>query len=161
MVSRNTLTARELAQMWQQDAYTTSGRYWRISCPAPEHPGDGSMGNCAVFDTDNGVRGMCFSHGCSSKSIVAKLRKHAAWRRQMHKHPKRTLGREGWYCRGCNLSFLPRKLQVDHITPRSKGGASEPENYTLLCQRCNSLKGDTMTLLELQDWLIQHGIEGA
>jgi len=32
--------------------------------------------------------------------------------------------------------------QVDHITPRARGGQNTPENLQLLCQPCNSQKGN-------------------
>ena len=57
----------------------------------------------------------------------------------------------GLICQGCN-HHLPdeRQLTVDHIHPISKGGADEIENRTLLCYPCNQLKGNKMTLPQLQ-----------
>jgi 5-methylcytosine-specific restriction endonuclease McrA len=44
-----------------------------------------------------------------------------------------------WYC-GCELS-LAKWATIDHETPRSRGGADEPENVLLSCRRCNQRKG--------------------
>ncbi len=44
-----------------------------------------------------------------------------------------------WYC-GCNLPFA-EWATIDHLTPRSRGGAEEPDNAVLSCKRCNRRKG--------------------
>ena len=33
-------------------------------------------------------------------------------------------------------------MTIDHIVPRSKGGADHLDNLQLLCGACNSMKGD-------------------
>ncbi len=50
--------------------------------------------------------------------------------------------RQGGYCAGCDHFFQSRNLTIDHIIPRSIGGASDIANYQLLCHACNQLKGD-------------------
>jgi 5-methylcytosine-specific restriction endonuclease McrA len=44
-----------------------------------------------------------------------------------------------WYC-GCDLP-LAKWATLDHLVPRSRGGADEPENVLLACKRCNRRKG--------------------
>jgi ATP adenylyltransferase len=56
--------------------------------------------------------------------------------------------RDDWQCRSCGVrkddqEFLARgPFHVDHIKPRSKGGASKMNNLQLLCARCNTTKGN-------------------
>ena len=45
-------------------------------------------------------------------------------------------------CNGCQIHFPYVNLTVDHIVPKSKGGADVDENLQLLCARCNSVKGN-------------------
>ena len=43
----------------------------------------------------------------------------------------------------CYICGTPNANEVDHIRPRSKGGAEyDPENLAAICRRCNLLKGD-------------------
>lgn len=63
------------------------------------------------------------------------------------------LRRDGWQCRGCGWSpgdFVPpaptgrplyRGLEIDHIHPRSRGGADGIDNLQVLCTSCNTRKG--------------------
>jgi hypothetical protein len=45
--------------------------------------------------------------------------------------------RDGARCRRCGSA---RNLEIDHIVPISKGGASEEFNLQTLCRRCNRRK---------------------
>lgn len=40
--------------------------------------------------------------------------------------------------KGVNIEFT-----IDHIKPKSKGGTSHPENYQLMCKKCNAKKGNS------------------
>ena len=62
------------------------------------------------------------------------------------------LGENGQRCQGCGWEPpYPDYLQIDHKKPRSLGGADEMDNYTLLCDPCNRLKSNKLTLNELRD----------
>lgn len=47
--------------------------------------------------------------------------------------------RDGEKCSGCGSS---ENLTIDHIRPVSRGGDNRLENLQILCQSCNSSKGD-------------------
>lgn len=51
------------------------------------------------------------------------------------------LTRDDWTCRECGCSDAERRLDVDHIVPYSKGGATAEPNLRSLCWRCNNKKG--------------------
>jgi hypothetical protein len=56
----------------------------------------------------------------------------------------RILQRDAYRCRLCGLSAQSRndvRLEVDHITARSKGGTNDPSNLWTLCESCNRGKG--------------------
>ena len=50
--------------------------------------------------------------------------------------------RDGWCCGYCGSST--RKLTLDHIVPRSRGGESVWENVVASCAPCNRRKGDRL-----------------
>lgn len=52
--------------------------------------------------------------------------------------------RDGYTCKICGLSTVDEKnllLEIDHITPLSKGGMTTLNNLQTLCWRCNRTKG--------------------
>ena len=51
---------------------------------------------------------------------------------------KRAMGR----CELCGISMEEKALEVDHITPKNKGGHDSIDNYQALCYTCNSNKRD-------------------
>ena len=51
-------------------------------------------------------------------------------------------GQQEGRCNGCRSEFPFRILEVDHVIPRSHGGADHIENLQLLCAHCNRVKGD-------------------
>ena len=48
------------------------------------------------------------------------------------------LRRDGWKCAYCGKAATT----VDHVQPRSKGGADTWENLVACCLKCNNQKGD-------------------
>ena len=52
--------------------------------------------------------------------------------------------RDDYTCQICGLSTYDEKnllLEIDHITPLSKGGMTAENNLQTLCWRCNRTKG--------------------
>ena len=58
-------------------------------------------------------------------------------------HRHRLYGEQEGVCAGCNTHFPFRVMEVDHKTPRSKGGTDHPDNLQLLCSGCNRSKGNS------------------
>jgi 5-methylcytosine-specific restriction endonuclease McrA len=50
--------------------------------------------------------------------------------------------RDGWACAYCGRSGV--RLTLDHVVPRSRGGASVWENVVASCAPCNLRKGDRL-----------------
>ena len=63
-------------------------------------------------------------------------------------HVKRSVSRKGIIlrdsstCQYCGRRSEPRELTLDHVIPRSRGGASTWENLVAACFRCNNKKGN-------------------
>ncbi len=57
-------------------------------------------------------------------------------------HKRYWFGQQEGQCKGCKKEFHFNEMTVDHIVPKSKGGANEFDNLLLLCEPCNSLKAD-------------------
>ena len=66
-------------------------------------------------------------------------------------------GKQDGYCNGCGIHFPYRNMTIDHIYPRSRGGADTVDNLQLLCHACNSAKG-TGTQEELRRKLRERGV---
>lgn len=54
------------------------------------------------------------------------------------------LKRDGYRCRYCGCTAADSRLQVDHITPVSRGGTNEDANLITACQDCNSGKSNVL-----------------
>lgn len=52
------------------------------------------------------------------------------------------LKRAKFHCELCGISAALKALEVDHITPRNRGGADNIDNLQALCYSCNSMKRD-------------------
>nr|WP_199322348.1 HNH endonuclease [Leptolyngbya sp. FACHB-321] len=44
----------------------------------------------------------------------------------------------------CQYCGITKKLTLDHVLPRSKGGSHTWDNVVTVCERCNSAKGDRL-----------------
>ena len=46
-------------------------------------------------------------------------------------------------CALCGVSSSERRIEVDHIVPRSRGGTNDISNLQALCDECNRGKSNT------------------
>ncbi len=93
--------------------------------------------------------------GVKDKSMLETLSQRDLRRFKTHKHV--LFGMQEGKCAGCQVSFHFRNITIDHIQPRSKGGSDGLENLQLLCQACNSTKGNR-TQAELIQSLLEQGV---
>lgn len=61
---------------------------------------------------------------------------------------------QGGFCCYCQKPMTlrlnrPKTATVEHIIPRSKGGADKPFNYAAACRPCNEKKSNTDLLIFL------------
>jgi 5-methylcytosine-specific restriction endonuclease McrA len=49
--------------------------------------------------------------------------------------------RDGFQCQYCGRRPHQRDLNIDHVIPRSRGGADTWENLVISCRACNLKKG--------------------
>jgi 5-methylcytosine-specific restriction endonuclease McrA len=75
-----------------------------------------------------------------------KRRNDAPWREEC-------LARRGRFCRACGPAGVGiRKLEIDHVKPRSQGGPSIVENGLVLCAAHHAMKTESRILIR-REWL--------
>ena len=73
------------------------------------------------------------------------------WQRLSHKEIRAHLSRAQLYqerviCAGCGRQLEAEFMELDHVLPRSDGGANDISNRILLCGPCNRRKSNALTL---------------
>ena len=78
------------------------------------------------------------------RPMVIRLVAYVRVPRDTHKRRitrRAVFARDGWTCQYCGSRS---NLTVDHVIPRSKGGASSWENIVASCAPCNRKKGNRL-----------------
>jgi 5-methylcytosine-specific restriction endonuclease McrA len=74
---------------------------------------------------------------------VVRLQKYRRMPRQNRSVSRKGIVlRDSSTCQYCRQKLPPRELTLDHVIPRSRGGASTWENLVASCKPCNNVKGD-------------------
>lgn len=90
--------------------------------------------------------------------LVIVSRKRNARRLPVREIRERLIISDGLRCQGCGWEPpYSDYLQVDHKKPRSLGGVDDMDNLTLLCDPCNRLKSNKLTLTELRQARVDEG----
>jgi 5-methylcytosine-specific restriction endonuclease McrA len=85
----------------------------------------------------------------AARTVEAKARSmQTCWRRATNKtdtlslEDAREIIENPPNCPYCSKAMHWRELSIDHVEPRSKGGADKADNLVWACKRCNGAKGD-------------------
>jgi len=62
-------------------------------------------------------------------------------KQKLHLNRRSVLARDDHVCQYCGRRFPLHQLSLDHVRPRSRGGANTWENVVCACLRCNVKKG--------------------
>ena len=79
-----------------------------------------------------------------ARPIVIRLVSYVRIPRDTHRRKitrRAVFARDDWTCQYCGARS---NLTVDHVVPRSKGGASSWDNIVASCAPCNRRKGDSL-----------------
>jgi hypothetical protein len=68
----------------------------------------------------------------------------------------RVLKRENQICSSCGESVQDGDIHFDHIIPFSKGGSSDENNVRLLCDTCNTKRGNRFETEYLVTTFVEH-----
>ena len=82
---------------------------------------------------------------CLPRPAVIRLRTYVRIPRDAHARRitrRAVFARDRWTCQYCGT--VRNTLTVDHVIPRSKGGASSWDNIVASCAPCNRRKGDRL-----------------
>ena len=74
--------------------------------------------------------------------IIRLLRFDQAPRQTIRLNRRTLFARDGHRCQYCGNAYPHSQLSFDHVTPRSRGGATCWENVVTCCLTCNAQKGD-------------------
>jgi len=54
------------------------------------------------------------------------------------------IDRDGHICQYCGERITGKRLTIDHVYPKSKGGKMKWENVVVSCWKCNNKKGNRL-----------------
>ena len=89
-----------------------------------------------------------FGHLCPAFFVSEGFTETKDYRSQSRNIPRdiliRVIRRDNSMCQKCSKILLDRDIEIDHIIPLSKGGATIESNLQVLCFDCNRSKGSKL-----------------
>jgi 5-methylcytosine-specific restriction endonuclease McrA len=73
--------------------------------------------------------------------VIRLLRFDRLPKQRLHLSRRNVLARDAHECQYCGRHFPAHLLSIDHVVPRSRGGATTWENVVCACTACNTKKG--------------------
>jgi len=67
-----------------------------------------------------------------------------AYSNRMKFNRKNVLIRDNYKCQYCDDDLSKKGGTIDHVVPRSKGGANDYLNCVACCKKCNNIKGNNI-----------------
>ena len=90
-------------------------------------------------DSDDWIR--CVNFAIQVPRVIRLTRFDRTPRQTLRFNRRNLLARDNHRCQYCGLSFPMNQLSLDHVVPRSRGGATSWENVVCSCVTCNTRKG--------------------
>lgn len=93
------------------------------------------------------------SHAAVSAALLSAVRRHGGVPTPTHPRPRSRLealvSRDGPLCHWCRRPVVfggkeDDRATVDHVVPRSRGGANAMDNLRVACYRCNHRRGNRL-----------------
>lgn len=78
----------------------------------------------------------------AAPSVIRLLRYVYVPRKDVHLTRRNVVLRDKFICQYCGREYRAEDLTIDHVVPRSQGGATTWENVVACCRRCNNRKAD-------------------
>lgn len=75
-------------------------------------------------------------------SVIRLVRYVYVPRKDVHLTRRNVVLRDKFICQYCGREYKAEELTIDHVIPRSQGGATTWENVVACCRRCNNRKAD-------------------
>jgi 5-methylcytosine-specific restriction endonuclease McrA len=99
------------------------------------------------FVFQGGVNRITRSRSCVTVSSILLTRERVVGNRWQHNFEapltnKGLFARDRYLCLYCGQSHVPSQLTMDHVMPKSRGGADTWVNAATACRKCNHAKGN-------------------
>jgi 5-methylcytosine-specific restriction endonuclease McrA len=103
---------------------------------------DGWIKDCSEREIDFSNLIRCHKFSIEAPDVII-LTNYNGFKRKRSKLSRAAIfARDDNTCQYCNKKMPRKRMNIDHISPKSKGGRSTWENLVVSCYPCNIKKGD-------------------